>query len=286
MQNIIRFSFVLLLSCLLVCCKKDKQDKDPDALIDPADATALSGVVVMPTGSQRVNGTLPNASGSLQTPAVTAVIQDVTTSNGATVPFLYTYRNAVNNLRGFYVQIQGANYYFNVPYTGNSTSSGEINFPMGIPANVDQGEFCLVFSVYDASGNVSNATTVCADVLRLGTGSLQVSLSWNTATDQDLWVTDPSGTRIYYANKSSLTGGRLDRDDVDGYGPENIFWLENAPDGEYRVQVNDYDRTTTPNSCFVSITAPGKSKSFTITTQNGSTAEVVTIRKTGNNYEF
>jgi len=285
-MNIIRFSFILLLGGLLASCGKDKPSKDPDALIDPADATALSGVVVMPTGSQRVNGSIPAPTGNLQTPSITAVIQEVTTSNGATVPFLYTYSNAVNNLRGFYVQIEGANYYFNVPYSGNSTSSGQINFPMGLPANVDRGEFCLIFSVYDASGNISNSTRVCADVLRLGTGSLQVSLSWNTATDQDLWVTDPSGTRIYYANTRSETGGELDRDDLDGFGPENIFWLENAPDGEYRVQVNDYRRTSSLNSCFVTVTAPGKSKSFTVTTQYGSTVDVVTIRKTGNSYEF
>lgn len=286
MKKIINLSLaVLLVCCFASSCKKDDKT-DLNALINPGDANALSQVVVLPSGAARVNGEIPAASGSVQSPDINAVLTDIITSNGATAPFLYTYTNAINNLRGFYVQIEGANYYFNVPFTGSSTSSGDINFPLGLPANVDGGEFCLLFSVYDASGNVSNTTRVCADVLRLGTGSLQISLSWNTYTDQDLWVTDPSGTKIYYMNKTSSTNGQLDRDDTDGFGPENIFWLENAPDGEYKVQVDDYENSSSPNSCFVTVTAPGKSKSFTVTTQRGSTANVVTIRKTGTNYEF
>lgn len=206
-MNIIRFSAFLIIGCLLLSCKKENKTDDPDTLIDPADATALSGVVVMPTGSTKVNGSIPATTGNLQTPAITATIAELITSNGATAPFLYSYRNAINNLRGFYVQIEGANYYFNVPYTGNAGSSGQINFPLGLPANVDEGEFCVLFSVYDVSGNVSNSTRVCADVLRLGTGSLQISLSWDTATDQDLWVTDPSGTEIYLGIECHLLVG-------------------------------------------------------------------------------
>lgn len=71
-------------------------------------------------------------------------------------------------------------------------------------------------------------------------GVIQVGLSWNTAsTDIDLWVTDPFGERIYYLNPQSSSGGYLDRDDVDGFGPENIYWQDGAPDGDYLI-VTDY----------------------------------------------
>ena len=70
-------------------------------------------------------------------------------------------------------------------------------------------------------------------------GVLQFALSWETdSTDIDLWVTDPSGEIISYRNTNSISGGYLDRDDTDGFGPENIYWLNNIPDGTYTVQVH------------------------------------------------
>ncbi|MBU3927532.1 MAG: hypothetical protein KKB74_06975, partial [Bacteroidetes bacterium] len=72
-------------------------------------------------------------------------------------------------------------------------------------------------------------------------GVLQIGLSWNTDdTDVDLWVTDPSGEKIYYSNTISASGGYLDRDDTNGFGPENIYWVENIPDGNYLIQVHYY----------------------------------------------
>ncbi|PKP32713.1 MAG: hypothetical protein CVT99_03330 [Bacteroidetes bacterium HGW-Bacteroidetes-16] len=72
-------------------------------------------------------------------------------------------------------------------------------------------------------------------------GVLQIGLSWNTDdTDVDLWVTDPSGEKIYYSNTTSASGGYLDRDDTNGFGPENIYWVDNIPDGNYLIQVHYY----------------------------------------------
>ncbi len=72
-------------------------------------------------------------------------------------------------------------------------------------------------------------------------GVLQIGLSWDTnGTDIDLWVTDPNGEKVYYDNETSVSGGYLDRDDTDGYGPENIYWVDNIPDGTYMVQVHYY----------------------------------------------
>jgi hypothetical protein len=286
MKTTLRMLFLFVTIATIYSCKKNHSNPPSESLVDPADANALSQVLGMPTGTTRVNGTMPSPTSGVQTPVITTLISNVLTSNGATAPFLYTYSNAISNLGGFYVQVYGSGIYFNVPYTGGASSSGQINLPLVVPANVDSGNFCLMFSVYDLNGRVSNQTKVCASVIRLGTGALQVSLSWNTATDQDLWVTDPSGYKIYFNDKISTTGGRLDRDDINGYGPENIFWLANAPDGSYKVQVNDYRYTTSPNTCYVTVSVPGQSRSYTRTTQNNSTVTVVTITKRGTEYEF
>lgn len=285
MKQTLNICLLLLLAAVIGSCKKDHKDAE-NKLVNPGDPNALTQVVGMPTGTTRVNGSMPSPTGGVQTPVITTLVNNVLTSNGATAPFLYTYTNAISNLGGFYVQMVGSSSYFKVPFTGTPSSSGQINLPMVLPANVDSGSFCLLFSVYDINNRISNQTQVCASVIRLGTGALQVSLSWNKATDQDLWVTDPSGFRIYYRNKNSTTGGKLDRDDVDGYGPENIFWLSNAPDGAYKVEVNDYERSSSLNTCYITVSVPGQSKAYTRTTQGGSTVNVVTITKSGTSYQF
>jgi hypothetical protein len=77
----------------------------------------------------------------------------------------------------------------------------------------------------------------------LRTGEVRITLTWDNATDVDLHVTDPFGEEIFTGlvfggNPSSASGGQLDVDDTDGFGPENIFWPENgAPTGQYKVEV-------------------------------------------------
>lgn len=78
--------------------------------------------------------------------------------------------------------------------------------------------------------------------LDVGTGDVQVSLTWDTETDVDLWLTEPNSNKIWYANKQSSTGGELDFDNTSGYGPENIFYQNTAPSGTYKVEVNYFSR--------------------------------------------
>ena len=82
---------------------------------------------------------------------------------------------------------------------------------------------------------------VVKGALQAGSGDVQITLTWDTDDDLDLWVTDPDGERIYYGNSTSLSGGELDFDYTDGPGPENIFWPQyGAPSGTYTVQVDHY----------------------------------------------
>ncbi len=86
---------------------------------------------------------------------------------------------------------------------------------------------------------------------------LQVLLFWDTdGTDVDLHVTEPSGEIVNYTHPvSSTTGGRLDRDDTDGYGPE-IFSLGAAPAGVYEIAAHYYgDRGTGQTSATVMVVA-------------------------------
>lgn len=280
-RTIILFFFGL---CLFSCKKEDMPKTD--VLINPSDANALSEVLIMPNGAQSNTGTPPSPSNTPTAPEASTSISNTTSSNGSTAPLSFNYNNVSGNLAGCYVQVDGANSYYTIPYNGNSGNSGALQVPLGIPTNVDQGEFCVNYCVYDNNGQISNIVSSCVSVLRLGTGALQVSLSWNNDTDQDLYVTDPNGEVISYLNTYSSSGGELDRDDTDGYGPENIFWLENAPDGNYSVQVNDFDDLGTVNTFYITVSGPNQSRNFNGTTQNGSTANVISFTKTGNNISF
>ncbi len=77
----------------------------------------------------------------------------------------------------------------------------------------------------------------------LGSGDLQATLTWNTTTDIDIHVVEPSQTEVYYANRTGPTA-RLDRDDTDGFGPETSFVAPGAAaPGTYRIFIIHYSGT-------------------------------------------
>jgi len=114
-------------------------------------------------------------------------------------------------------------------------------------------------------------------------GVLQIGLSWDTEeTDVDLWVTDPAGEKIYYGHTTSASGGYLDRDDTDGIGPENIYWVENIPDGDYIVQVHFYSGGASTNYTIKVTNGLGYSASYQGTlTDYSQVDDVVVIHKNG-----
>lgn len=101
-----------------------------------------------------------------------------------------------------------------------------------------------------------------------GSGDVKVTLTWDTTADLDLYVTEPNGETISYLNRSSSTGGQLDRDDRDGFGPENIFWpTGSAPSGQYSVTVKHFSGAL-PSTYTVVVVVGGASSEYsgTLTT--------------------
>jgi tetratricopeptide (TPR) repeat protein len=67
---------------------------------------------------------------------------------------------------------------------------------------------------------------------------LRVTISWNTDnTDVDLWVLEPDGTKCFYQNQKTSSGGQLSQDQTQGYGPER-YQIEKAQPGVYTVIVH------------------------------------------------
>lgn len=72
-------------------------------------------------------------------------------------------------------------------------------------------------------------------------GDPQFTLIWDSRADLDLHVIEPGGSEIYWENRNGNQGGELDVDDVDGFGPENINYVQGkGPRGTYRWHVHYY----------------------------------------------
>ena len=94
-------------------------------------------------------------------------------------------------------------------------------------------------------------------ILRVATGDVQVSVAWDSPTDVDLRVTDPSGEEVYFGNLQSQSGGFLDLDsnpacNIDGINNENIVWSSGeAPAGMYKVSLDYWSDCGEPETDWV-----------------------------------
>ncbi len=69
---------------------------------------------------------------------------------------------------------------------------------------------------------------------------IRIVLAWDSDhTDVDLHVVTPNGEHAWYGQRSIPSGGAIDIDATDGYGPE-IFASPNAMHGAYQVYANYY----------------------------------------------
>lgn len=76
------------------------------------------------------------------------------------------------------------------------------------------------------------------------TADIRVVLTWDTdSTDMDLWVTEPTGEKVFYENDLSKLGGRISEDYTDGYGPEE-YLIKDAPEGKYKIQADYFGKNS------------------------------------------
>ena len=82
----------------------------------------------------------------------------------------------------------------------------------------------------------------------LGTGAFSATLSWDTLTDIDLHVVEPSGYHIFFRiDRRRGPTSLLDADNTTGYGPENIYTDRPVANGIYEVFVVPYADFGRPN---------------------------------------
>jgi hypothetical protein len=86
--------------------------------------------------------------------------------------------------------------------------------------------------------------------IKVKVGDPQFTLLWDSKADIDLHVVEPGGKEIFWNDPKGKRGGELDVDNVEGFGPENIYWLKlnedgskdlgPGPPGEYKWWVQYY----------------------------------------------
>jgi hypothetical protein len=140
------------------------------------------------------------------------------------------------------VGVEGETGYYELTLPASVTSTNVVmTLPQELPP---RAAFNVVYGVADASGAVAAYESQPVSVQTVGTGDVQVSISWDSESDVDLHVVDPSGEDIFYGNDVAASGGTLDLDSnaacqIDGTKNENVtFPTGQAPRGTYIVRVD------------------------------------------------
>lgn len=115
-------------------------------------------------------------------------------------------------------------------------------------------------------GNYGAFQNAPISMISVGTGDVQVNVTWNSKADVDLHVLDPLGEEVYWAHRTSVSGGQLDLDSnagcaSDGPRAENIFWASGliAPHGDYVVRVDHWSNcSAVATNYVVTINVRGK----------------------------
>ena len=111
------------------------------------------------------------------------------------------------------------------------------------------GRYPIELTLIDATGAryKLNSGTLIVNVT-----AMRVSLTWDKVdTDVDLRVSNTTGAESWYGNLCGLGSGNcLDRDDVDGFGPEVFTLLKSTGGMVYTVRLNYYsDHSRWSNQC-------------------------------------
>ena len=148
------------------------------------------------------------------------------------------------------IGVSGESGYWSVPVDENGAFSATIL----VGQEVANDTMTLLVGAQNAAAWIGPVSELSLRVQSVGTGDLQVSLSWDALADVDLHLIEPTGSEIWYGHRNSfMTGGQLDLDSnpacsIDGVNNENITYGDSTPTaGHYIVRVDLYEACDEPD---------------------------------------
>jgi uncharacterized protein YfaP (DUF2135 family) len=204
-------------------------------------------------------------------PGITSGTSFIVTGGSAAMDVDFSSTGDAAEIVGLIVGLEGHAGYYQVPLNG-STGTEALGIFLRAYASYESPPSLLPIRVAmrDVFGRVSPYGAFLYNVAPVGSGDIQVSVSWDTETDVDLHVIDPFNCEIYYGNKTGCSsGGELDLDSnagcgIDGVNNENIYWPPGeAPIGTYTVGVDWWsDCDNQPANYVVTINVCGRVETY------------------------
>lgn len=234
-------SSIALLATALACGGSDgPNEPDPNAV-----ATLVNAVTVEGGGTAALRtGSAPAATGG---PAASVVFTDAV-AQGSTGEVVVSSGTAFTEIIVSSPDREG---YYEITLP-SATTSATLRVTYGTTL---AGVQTVNYQVVTSGGAVGAAEGADVDLLNVGTGDVQVNITWNTEADVDLYVVDPAGDEVFYGNDVVESGGTLDLDGNAGCSTsrssENITWNSSPPRGTYTVRVNYWDSCDAPSTDYV-----------------------------------
>lgn len=252
---------VLTVLVLAFTACTDEDEKTPN----PTPATVLSDFFSI-QNAVTVQGTIPsNPDG----PSIGNVSMNGSVISGGSSHITITTDNDIQKL---YVGIKGVNNYYII--TPNAKSN-IFDFVILLSQNLDES-FEIQISALLADGTTTAVYKSTVGYYAVGTGNLQISLSFDNEKDVDLYVLQPDGVMIFYGNKGGQTydpitglstylwGLDLDSNpncNIDSINNENVFYPDSlVQSGTYQVWINMYNNcdSSIPTTCIVTALDSGQ----------------------------
>lgn len=147
-----------------------------------------------------------------------------------------------------FIGVDGMRGYYELVPNNRGVNEIVYDFVMVMNQELTGDSFVVSIGILDENGEVSEYWNTETIIHVVGTGTLQVSLSFDNNKDVDLHLFEPNGYHIYYDDRISPNGGILDLDSnpncaIDGINNENITYGEDAyvEPGEYTVYVDMWE---------------------------------------------
>lgn len=249
----------------LASCKKE--ETEPEVIIE--DAKSLSANLSI-QGAKRMSGDIPAPTGSSY--GVTSFVVNtpqVIITPGNTFDFE---SEVESNWKVIYIKLDGTDEYFQITVDkdGNTVEKTQtarrddreiklkaqpvrmenLNVDATVQVFTPPVQSNAALPDFSKLNNIqywSPPKRIKFKTFKTGTGDFFATLTWNRQADIDLWLVEPNGNKIYYANRTSTSGGELDYDNTYAYGPENIFFEKAVPPGRYEVWVHYFSGSGATN---------------------------------------